>query len=90
MDPSYAIKHYLVREFIPDITPDELEDDYDLVGNAVVNSLSLLKIVNWLADTYDIPLDDVDISMKDFVTVAAIRGFVGRTARKHVPALAEN
>jgi acyl carrier protein len=90
MDPSYVIKQYLVREFIPDITPDELDDDYDLVFSAVVNSLSLLKIVNWLADTYDIPLDEVDISMKDFVSVTAIREFIGRTARKPVPALVDD
>ncbi|HLU70730.1 MAG TPA: hypothetical protein VKZ82_01005 [Nonomuraea sp.] len=90
MDHSYAIKQYIVREFIPDVTPEELDDEYDLVANGVVNSLSLLKIVNWLADTYDIPLDDVDVSLKDVVCVAAIRRFVERTARQPVPALAEN
>ncbi|MCF6469991.1 acyl carrier protein [Nonomuraea sp. MG754425] len=90
MDPSLAIKQYIVREFLPDIAPEELDDDYDLVDNGVVNSLSLLPIINWLADRYDIPIDDVDISMNDFLSVAAIRRFVSRTARERVPALSEN
>ncbi|MGW4800040.1 phosphopantetheine-binding protein, partial [Nonomuraea sp. NPDC004297] len=89
-DPSLAIKQYIVREFLPDIAPEELDDDYDLVDNGVVNSLSLLPIINWLADRYDIPIDDVDISMNDFLSVAAIRRFVSRTTRERVPALSEN
>jgi signal transduction histidine kinase len=34
-DEVFAIKEFIVREFVPDVTPDELETDYDLLENGV-------------------------------------------------------
>jgi len=62
------------------VTSDELADDYDLVANGVIDSLGLLRVVSWLENRFDIPVDEVDISEQDFVSVAAICAFVERTA----------
>lgn len=80
MSNSDAIKNYIVREFVPDITADDLADDYDLIANGVVDSLGLLRLISWLETTYSIPVDDIEISEQDFVTVAAINRFIDREA----------
>jgi acyl carrier protein len=77
---SDTIKSYIVREFVPDITADDLADDYDLIANGIVDSLGLLRLISWLEDTYAIPVDDIEINEQDFVTVTAICGFIDRAA----------
>lgn len=79
---SYAdqIKGFIFAEFLPGVTSDQLTDDYDLVANGVIDSLGLLRVVSWLENRFDIPMDEVDISEQDFVSVAAICAFVERTA----------
>lgn len=80
MSNSDAIKDYIVREFVPDITADDLADDYDLIANGVVDSLGLVRLISWLETTYSIPVDDIEISEQDFVTVDAICRFIDREA----------
>jgi len=86
---SYAdqIKEFIFAEFLPGVTSDQLADDYDLVANGVIDSLGLLRVVSWLENRFDIPIDEVDISEQDFVSVAAICEFVDRTARPEVSVL---
>lgn len=80
MSYSDTIKSYIVREFVPDITTDDLADDYDLIANGVVDSLGLLRLISWLETTFSIPVDDIEINERDFVTVTAICEFIDRTA----------
>lgn len=81
MSIELRVKQYLVREFIPDVSVDELEADYDLIANGVMDSLGLLRVNSWLANQFNIPIDEVDISEEDVVTVTAIVAFVERWFR---------
>lgn len=83
MDHTHTIKEFIVAEFIPDIQVDELNDDYDLIASGVIDSISLLRVITWLGSQFDIPIDDIEISEKNFVSVATIREFVDLTTRKH-------
>lgn len=43
-----TIKAFICEELLADdIAASELEDDYDLLGNGVVDSLSLVRLVAW-------------------------------------------
>jgi len=81
MDIAFEIKSYIVDEFLPDITADQLSADYDLIGSGVIDSLGLLKVISWLENHFDIVVDDVEIAEHDFVSVDAISAFVNRAAR---------
>jgi acyl carrier protein len=78
---SDAIKEYIVSEFLPDVEVGDLADDYDLIASGVVDSLGLLRLVSWLETTFSIPVDDIEISEQDFVTVTAICQFIERESR---------
>lgn len=80
MGNSDTIKSFIVREFVPDITTDDLTDDYDLIANGVVDSLGLLRLISWLETAFSIPIDDIEINEQDFVTVTAICEFIDRAA----------
>jgi len=85
-----VIKQYIVREFLPDVAAEELADDYDLIASGVVDSLSLLRLIDWLETEFEIPIDDIEISEKDFVTVAAICEFIDRESEPRVERLGES
>jgi acyl carrier protein len=77
MDETTAkIKAFIVEEFMPDVSPDELDDDFDLLTGGVVDSLGLLKVVAWLEDEFDIGVDDSELGPDSFRTVAAIKAYV--------------
>jgi acyl carrier protein len=78
---SSVVKQYIVHEFLPDVAAEDLADDYDLIASGVVDSLSLLRLIDWLQSEFEIPIDDIEISEKDFVTVAAICEFIARETR---------
>ncbi|MEV6694582.1 acyl carrier protein [Micromonospora sp. NPDC051196] len=80
MDHKQAIKEYIVTEFIPDIQVSELDDDYDLIAGGVIDSISLLRVITWLENRFDIPVDEVEIAEKNFTSVTAICEFVHLTA----------
>jgi acyl carrier protein len=77
MDNTAIITRYLVEEFLPDVSVAELPPDYDLFAGGVVDSLALLKIIDWLGDRFHLNLDDVEITPDDFRTVHAINQFIG-------------
>jgi acyl carrier protein len=87
MDHVHAVKKFIVTEFIPDIQVDQLDNDYDLIAGGVIDSISLLRVITWLGSQFDIPIDEVEIAEKNFVSVTAICEFVDHAARRQgIPA----
>lgn len=82
MDHKQVIKEYIVTEFIPDIQVARLDDDYDLIAGGVIDSISLLRVITWLENRFDIPVDEVEIAEKNFASVTAICEFVEGAARR--------
>jgi acyl carrier protein len=70
---------------MPDISVSELPADYDLLAGGVIDSLALLKVVDWLGERFRLPLDDIELSPENFRTVNDISAFVGaaRNAAVH-------
>ncbi len=79
MPDMNEIKRYVITEFVPEVTLDELDADYDLLENGVVDSLRLLQLIGWVGDRYDLPVADLDLAPNDFRSVNAIREFVAAT-----------
>jgi acyl carrier protein len=79
MEGTDAIRQFIVEEFLEEASADQLPDDYDLLVNGVIDSLGLLKLIEWLAERFDIVVDDVEIAPEDFRTVDSIGQFVART-----------
>ena len=75
-DETAKIKGFIGEEFMPDISVDELESDFDLLTGGVVDSLGLLKFVAWMEDEFDITIDESELGPDSFRTVTAIKEFV--------------
>ena len=76
MDEKPKIREFLVEEFMPDMSPDELDDDFDLQTGGAVDSLGLLKLVAWLESEYGISVDESELGPESLRTVDAINDFI--------------
>jgi acyl carrier protein len=71
-----TIKQFVIDEFLPDVSVNELDADHDLLADGVIDSLGLLKLIAWLEDRFDLSVDDSALDPDNFRTVAAIDAFV--------------
>ena len=76
-DHTNTITRYIVDEFVPDISTAELAADYDLFAGGVIDSLALLKVIDWLGERFRLSLDDVELTPDNFRTVRDINTFIG-------------
>ncbi|WP_053732352.1 acyl carrier protein [Nocardia sp. NRRL S-836] len=76
MSTENEVKRFIVTTFAPDVTPDQLPSDYDLLDNGVVDSLGLLRLIAWVGERYQIPVEERDISPAQFSSVEAITAFI--------------
>ncbi|MEA2496817.1 MAG: hypothetical protein QOJ29_4728 [Thermoleophilaceae bacterium] len=79
IDHTTEIKQFIVEEFLPDVAAEELDDHYDLLDGAVIDSLGLLQVIAWLEDTFELALDDAEIGPDQFRSVHAIQTFIGQS-----------
>jgi acyl carrier protein len=70
------IAEYIVTQYLPGTPAEELPFDYDLFDTGVIESLSLIQLITWVADRYAIPVDQIELAPDNFRSVAAIEEFV--------------
>ncbi|RTR21143.1 acyl carrier protein [Azospirillum griseum] len=73
-----SIKQFLVEEFMPDVSMGQIEDDFDLIANGVIDSLGLLKVIAWLESRHELSIDVMDMVPENFSSVGAINAYLNR------------
>jgi len=81
MDPTQTIKEFVVETFLPDVSVEQLDSDYDLLANGVIDSLGLLEVIAWIEDRFEIGIDGIDIAPENFRSVDAMRSFIESAAQ---------
>jgi D-alanine--poly(phosphoribitol) ligase subunit 2 len=81
METTATVTQFIVDEFAPDIDASELDPDYDLLENGIVDSLGLLTILAWAEDQFGLTIDVGDIGEDDFRTVRAICSLIDGAVR---------
>ena len=74
-ETTQKIKQFIVDEFMPDVSVDELDSDFDLLTGGVVDSLGLLQVVAWLETEFDVTVDESQLGPESFRTVDAIKTY---------------
>ncbi|MFE1798871.1 MULTISPECIES: phosphopantetheine-binding protein [unclassified Streptomyces] len=76
MSLRHEITQHIVATYLPDTSAADLEPSLDLFDTGVVNSLQLLELIGWLRERYRLPVEDLDLSLQSFRSVAAIQNFI--------------
>jgi acyl carrier protein len=56
-DIRQLVHEFILREFLPGESPDELTDDTPLITGGVLDSISTLKLVSFLEDHFGVTVE---------------------------------
>lgn len=76
MDIVGEIQTYVLSEFAAE--RDEIAADENLLGQGILDSMGILKLVAFLEERFDIQTDDDDLIPENFETIELMRAFVER------------
>ena len=71
-----AIKKFLIDEFLPDVSSNELDVEHDLLSDGLIDSLGVLKLITWLEEKFSLTIGDAELDPDNFRSIAAIEQFI--------------
>jgi acyl carrier protein len=71
-----VINDYISRELIPNAALLPLANDTSLLDSGILDSLSLLRLVVFLEERFDITMGDADLLPENFDSVNAICAYL--------------
>ena len=76
MDIREQVRHFIVQNFLPGEDPKNLTDDTELKESGILDSLSTLKLVTFLEETFGIELEASDLDAGNLASIANIERLV--------------
>lgn len=75
----------IIKEIIAEINPfDEFDADTDLLGEGILDSLTLMLFIEGLEQRMDINISENDITMENFYSVKTIIKLLSNGVSGHV------
>jgi len=71
-----VVKEFLLREFLPGETPEELTDSTPLITGGILDSIATLKLVEFLENKYGFEFQPHEVDAEHLNTVLHIAKFV--------------
>lgn len=68
------IHNYVQSTFAPEVA--QIPGDYDLIASGLIDSLGLVRLLAWCGDTFDLPMDEIDIDPLALRTIDAVTDLV--------------
>ncbi|NLO09185.1 MAG: acyl carrier protein [Clostridiales bacterium] len=81
MDYKETIKKYLLNEVIHDMS--DLEDNQQLIDSGLIDSISIVKVIIFFENEFDISFEEKDMSPINFETVQAMVDTVSKKTQKY-------
>jgi acyl carrier protein len=76
MTTTETIRRFVLNELGYRGSPANLEDDFPLIDNHVIDSLDMLKLISLIEEEFGVEVDDEELVPENFGTIGAIAGFV--------------
>lgn len=77
-DLRSRLKNMIVERLFLNVSPEEIDDDENLMDEYNIDSVNLFEIIVGLEDEFGIQLEEEDFNVETFSTVSNIAGFVQR------------
>jgi acyl carrier protein len=70
------IKDYILAEFLPGESPDELTDSTPLISGGILDSIATLKLVMYVEEKYGVAFAPHEVDKENLDTLALITRLV--------------
>ena len=71
------LRQYILSEFLPGETADNLPDDLQLTASGVLDSVSTLKLISYVEDTFGVTVEPHEAA-SEFGSIAEIAALIER------------
>lgn len=78
IDIKAVVHEFLLREFLPGEDPAELTDQTPLISGAILDSISTLKLVNFLEQRFDVTVEAHEADIDHLDTLDRIARMIAR------------
>ncbi|MEW5710443.1 MAG: acyl carrier protein [Pseudomonadota bacterium] len=75
-DIKSAVKEFILREFLPGESPDELTDGTPLITGGVLDSIATLKLVLFIEERFGVTLEAHETDPEHLDTLAQIASLI--------------
>lgn len=72
---SAKIRSYILDEYLPQ-AGEELDEESPLVSSGIIDSISILQVVEFLESTFDFEFEPHEVDQDNLETVKAMTSFV--------------
>ena len=73
-----TIKEKIIDHLAQSVADDDIHDDQDIFASGLVNSLFAMQLVLFIEKEFQFKVEDEDLDINNFNTIAAMVGFIGR------------
>jgi acyl carrier protein len=75
-DLKAQLKHMIVERLFLNVSPEDIEDEENLMDQYSLDSVNLFEIIVGLEDEFELTLEDDDFNVETFSTVSNIAAFI--------------
>ena len=75
VDTATAIERFIVDEILLG-SESSIDPNRSLVGDSVLNSLALIRLIGYIEEHFGITVEDGEVVYENFDSVAAITAFI--------------
>lgn len=69
MDQKQTLKDFISQELLDGNKLDRIADDQDLLLSGLVDSLGVVRMINFIEQTMDVVIPPQDVTLENFQTV---------------------
>jgi acyl carrier protein len=76
LDVTKSLKQFIEAELVNGYGPVDLKEDDDLLLSGLIDSMGVVRLINFLEEEIKIHVPPEDVTIEHFLTIQAIAGYV--------------
>ena len=72
------IRNFILSNLIKKTEHTKITDNDNIIKEGIIDSLGLMKLINYIEDNFPIKLDDEDLTPDNFESIEIIASFIGK------------
>jgi acyl carrier protein len=78
MNIESIIERFIVEEIMMKGDETTIEPDQSLIESGILDSMSLLRVIGFLEERFDVTIEDEEVVVDNFETISSINALLAR------------